>query len=62
MKGNGWISLHRRIKESSIFMKPSEWFKVWIYLLLEVDHRTGEGFFTWEIIQNKTLLISKMVL
>lgn len=49
---NGWISLHRRIKESSIFMKPPEWLKVWIYLLLEVDHQTGEGFFTWEIIQN----------
>jgi hypothetical protein len=51
-KENGWISLHRKIKESPIFMKPPEWLKVWIYLLLEVDHQTGEGFFTWEIIQN----------
>ena len=50
-KTDGWISLHRRIKESSIFTKPSEWFKVWIYLLLEVNHQTGEGFFKWEAIQ-----------
>jgi len=49
MEHNGWISLHRRIKESSIFMKSPEWLKIWIYLLLEVDHQTGEGFFKWEI-------------
>ena len=53
MEHNGWISLHRRIKESSIFMKSPEWLKIWIYLLLEVDHQTGEGFFKWGTIQRE---------
>ncbi len=52
-KNNGWISLHRKIIDSPIWYKPSEWTKIWIYLLLEVNHKTGEGFFIWEIIQNE---------
>lgn len=51
MKIDGWISIHRKLKESPIFMKPPAWFKIWIYLLLEVNHQTGEGFFQWEFIQ-----------
>ncbi|NMC58368.1 MAG: hypothetical protein GYA51_03130 [Candidatus Methanofastidiosa archaeon] len=50
-KTNGWISLHRKITESPIWGKPAEWAKIWIYLLLEVNHQTGEEFFVWETIQ-----------
>ena len=37
MEHNGWISLHRRIKESSIFMKSPEWLKIWIGGLKEIN-------------------------
>jgi len=52
-KNNGWISLHRKILQSPIFDKPSEYFKVWIYLLLNVDHQNGIGFFSWGVIENE---------
>jgi predicted transcriptional regulator len=34
----GWIKLHRKILESAVFMKP-DYFQVWIYILLEVNHK-----------------------
>jgi hypothetical protein len=51
-KHNGWVSLHRKILQSPIFNKPPEYFKVWIYLLLNVDHQNGIGFFSWNNIKN----------
>jgi hypothetical protein len=39
---NGWIKLHRKLLDSEIWDKPSDWLKVWIYLMLEVDRNTGE--------------------
>lgn len=52
-KPNGWISLHRKLIDSPIWDKPSDWIKIWIYLLLEVDHQTGKGFFVWKNIQQE---------
>jgi len=52
-KNNGWISLHRKILQSPIFNKPPEYFKVWIYLLLNVDHQNGIGFFSWNTIKSE---------
>ncbi len=42
----GWIKLHRRILDNDLWLKkPSSWIKVWLYILLSVDHNTGEGYF-----------------
>lgn len=54
MLKDGWIKIYRKLLESDIFYgKPSEWLKIWIYILLEVNHQNtnqlerGVGFFSW---------------
>lgn len=51
---NGAILISRLLLESDIFFrKPPEWLKIWIYILLRVNHtatkqfRRGEGYFNW---------------
>jgi hypothetical protein len=34
----GWIKVHRKMVESAIFKKP-DYLQVWLYLLLEVNHK-----------------------
>jgi len=42
---NGCVLLARKIKESEIWNeKPSWWFKVWVYILTEVNHQENEYF------------------
>lgn len=49
----GCILLARKIQESDIWSKPSDWLKLWIYLLQEVNHSgnkmydRGENFFNY---------------
>ncbi len=44
----GWIKLHRKIKKNNLWLKkPSTWTKIFIYILTEVNHETGEGFFNF---------------
>lgn len=44
----------RKLLDSEIFFKPAAWFKIWMYILLKVNHRKrgafsrGCGFFNWE--------------
>jgi len=39
---DGWIKVHRRMIESDIFCwKPAEWLKIWLYILLKVNHSDG---------------------
>ena len=53
MKTDGWISLHRKILESKIWEKPAAWRVIWIFLLLEVNHETGEKYFDYKYIAKK---------
>lgn len=62
----GWIKLHRKVLESAIFMKP-DYFQVWVYILLEVNHKNkkiiwnseeklieqGAGIFSQKLISEK---------
>ena len=42
MARDGWIKLHRKILDSDIFLwKPAEWLKIWLYILLKVNHDDG---------------------
>jgi len=50
MNIDGWISLHRKIIDSKIWNKPAGWSKIWIFLLLQVNHKTGEGYFDYKYI------------
>ena len=50
----GAILLARQSLESDIFYwKPAEWWKIWIYILLKVNHKNtklfkrGTGYFCW---------------
>jgi hypothetical protein len=61
MKGNGWIKLYRLIEQSNVWKKPSDWLKIWLYLLLGVNHNNGEGFFTWEQIEQDCHISKKQL-
>lgn len=37
----GWIKLPRKILESTIFKKKAEYFKIYIYIILKVNHADG---------------------
>lgn len=37
----GWIKLHRQILENAIFRRP-DYLRIWIYILLKVNHRDVE--------------------
>ena len=57
MRTNKWaIQISRSIYDSEIWHKPSDWIKIWIYLLWNVnfkdnnDFKRGENFFRYEII------------
>lgn len=54
MTQNGWLKLHRQIITSDIWTgKPAEYLKIWIYILLTVNHedtkqfKKGSNFFRW---------------
>lgn len=62
----GCILLARKILKSSIWQqKPSWWLKVWIYILMEVNHKDnalfkrGENFFNYKEIFNDCNLITE---
>lgn len=38
MDDKGWIKIHRRILENPIVCKDSDYFTIWVYLLLEATH------------------------
>lgn len=50
---DGYICLARKIQTSDIWSKPSDWLKIWIYILQEVNHTDnkmyskGENFFNY---------------
>lgn len=59
---DGWISIYRKLLDSKIFDKPDKYLKIWMYILLSVNHTTiknvkgyrkGEKFFKSEWIQEK---------
>ena len=43
-----YIKLHRKIIESEIRDKPSDWLKIWIYILWDVFYQDWKKFKTWE--------------
>jgi hypothetical protein len=53
MQSSGWIKIHRKILDNEIWRtKPSQWMKVWLYILAKVSHGTkefpvGTGFFNF---------------
>jgi hypothetical protein len=49
----GWIKLHRRLLNNAIFYKP-DYFQVWIYILLKVNHEDNK--FIWN---NESKLVKK---
>lgn len=50
---NSWIKIHRKIQGSDIWKKPSDWLKIWMYILQEVNFGyykhfdKGENFFNY---------------
>jgi len=48
----GWIKLHRSIKKHWVF-QDSEYFKYWIYLLLDVNHEDKKIVWNKELIEIK---------
>lgn len=44
MNNDGWVKLHRKIQKSEIWGKPSDWLKIWIYILQEVNHTDNKLF------------------
>jgi hypothetical protein len=41
MENVGFIKLHRKIIESEIWFKPPEWFKIWTFILWEVNWKAN---------------------
>jgi hypothetical protein len=70
-QNNGWVSIYRKLLDNEIFIdKPDKWLKIWIYILLSVNHqenqnkdgyRRGERFFKSEWIQEKCNATSDQV-
>lgn len=53
MRTNNWaFQISRSIYDSDIWMKPSEWLKVWIYLLWRVNFEDNNLFKRWENLFN----------
>jgi len=44
----GYIKIHRKIINSEMWDKPSDWLKIWIYLLSDVFHKEWKQFKKWE--------------
>ena len=49
----GWIKIHRKILDKGFF-KDSEYFHIWMYLLLNANHKDKE--FLWD---NKTIIVKR---
>lgn len=52
-----FIKIHRQIEDSAIWGKPSEWLKIWLYILMEVNFKDaslpiGSKFMNYDWIQN----------
>ena len=47
IKGEGWISLHRKILKNAVFQDPVT-FRLWIYLLLKANHKPKRVIFNGE--------------
>ena len=45
MADNGWIKLHRKILDNPIVCADSDYFAVWMYLLLNATHKDMPAFF-----------------
>ena len=45
MNGNGWIKIHRDIKEHWVFQRD-DYFKAWIFLLLRANHQYRKTLFS----------------
>lgn len=45
---NGWIKLHRKLLENPVVMRDSEYFAIWIYLLLNATHERHPAMFKGE--------------
>jgi len=56
----GYICLARAIQDSEIWEKPSDWLKIWVYILMEVKwedskrFKRGSNFFKYENIAKST--------
>lgn len=44
----GWISLHRKVLDNPIVCKDSDYFTVWVYLLLNATHKEYPALFKGE--------------
>ncbi len=59
MNNKGYILIARKIQESDIWSRPPMWLKIWIHILLEVNHSDGQyprgtGFFSYDYIKMHT--------
>ena len=53
MKNDGWISLDRKILENPIVCKDTDYFTIWVFLLLEATHTQQPRLFKGNKIQLK---------
>lgn len=67
MTSKGAISVSRQILSSGIWRKPSDWVRIWLFLLLAVSyqsdpagvHKRGGALFSWRLCRNNLPGISK---
>jgi len=50
----GWVKLHRKILENPVVCKDSEYFSIWIYLILNATHSTYKVLFAGSQIELKS--------
>lgn len=64
MELKGYILLARKTMESEIWMKPPEWFKIWVFILLRASYEDGlfprgTNFINWEMVKSSIPHITK---
>ena len=52
MSENGWIQIHRKIKEKAYYSKP-QYLALWLHLLLSANHKPKEFLWNGETIKVK---------
>ena len=57
---NGAVLVARKLQDSDIWFKPDKWLKIWLYILIEVNHKDtkrfsrGSAFFQFDLVHLKT--------
>jgi hypothetical protein len=57
---DGFIFLARKLQDSAIWQqKPATWLKIWLHILLSVNHQTHEAYFVYKLSRPKIPEVSE---